>query len=112
MGDPVNGVQPVEYLDEHIIESDTFTYSVPTEDQAAGKVASDYWADIEQPNSVQKIYQGMSLALYLVLEGGTSAYMVGGVVYHTVCEYKELYTDSNRRYRWYVPGIYNCPRLM
>ena len=23
VGDPVNGVQPVEYLDEHIIESDT-----------------------------------------------------------------------------------------
>lgn len=54
VGDPVNGVQPVEYLDEHIIESDTFTYSVPTEDQAAGKVASDYWADIEQQTQYKR----------------------------------------------------------
>ena len=48
MGDPVNGVQPVEYLEEHVIESDTFTYSVPAEDRAAGKIANDYWADIAQ----------------------------------------------------------------
>jgi hypothetical protein len=44
-------VQPVEYLDEHIIESDAFTYSVPSEDQAEGKIASDYWADIESQSS-------------------------------------------------------------
>ena len=54
VGDLVNGVQPVEYLDEHIIESDTFTYSVPIEDQAAGKVASDYWADIEQQTQYKR----------------------------------------------------------
>ena len=47
-------VQPVEYLDEHIIESDTFTYSVPTEDQAAGKIASDYWADIEEQTQYKR----------------------------------------------------------
>ena len=44
-------VQPVEYLDAYIIESDTFTYSVPVEDQAEGKTASDYWADIEQESA-------------------------------------------------------------
>lgn len=48
VGDPVNGVQPVEYLEEYVIESDTFTYSVPAEDQAAGKIADDYWTDIAQ----------------------------------------------------------------
>jgi len=50
-----------------------------------------------------------ALALYLVLEGGAGAYIGRTVVYHTVCEYKELYTDSDKRYRWYVPGIYRCP---
>ena len=44
-------VQPVEYLDAYIIESDTFAYSVPVEDQAEGKTASDYWADIEQESA-------------------------------------------------------------
>jgi len=44
-------VQPVEYLDEYIIESDTFTYSIPVEDRAEGKIASDYWSDIEQESS-------------------------------------------------------------
>jgi len=47
--------------------------------------------------------------LVLVLEGGTSAYVGKRVVYHTVCVYKELYTKSDKRYRWYVPGIYDCP---
>ena len=47
----VSLVQPVEYFDGHIIESDTFTYSVPVEDQAEGKIASDYWADIENQSS-------------------------------------------------------------
>ena len=51
----------------------------------------------------------MNIVLYLVLEGGTSAYIGRRVVYHTVCEYKELYSDSDKRYRWYVPGVYNCP---
>ena len=108
MGDPVNGVQPVEYLDEHIIESDTFTYSVPTEDQAAGKVASDYWADIEQQTQYKR-FIGHEPRPVPSIRRGTSAYIGRRVVYHTVYEYKELYTDSNRRYRWYVPGIYECP---
>ena len=60
VGDPVETtdehgvtslVQPVEYLDEHIIESDTFTYSVPLEDQAEGKIASDYWEAIANQDS-------------------------------------------------------------
>ena len=60
VGDPVETtdehgitslVQPVEYLDEHIIESDAFTYSVPVEDQAEGKIASDYWSAIEQEDA-------------------------------------------------------------
>ena len=49
------------------------------------------------------------LALVLVLEGGTTLYVGNKVVYHTVCEYKELYTDSDKRYRWYVRGAYRCP---
>ncbi len=47
-------VQPVEYLDEHIIESDAFTYSVPVEDQAEGKTASDYWSAIEQEGAYRQ----------------------------------------------------------
>lgn len=50
-----------------------------------------------------------TLVLVLVLEGGTSAYIGKRVVYHTVCEYKELYTESDKRYRWYIAGIYSCP---
>ena len=51
----------------------------------------------------------MTIVLYLVLQGGAAAYIGKTVVYHTVCEYKELYTESDKRYRWYVPGIYTCP---
>jgi len=54
VGEPVNDVQPVEYLDEHIIESDTFTYSVPIEDQAADKIATDYWSDIEEQTQYKR----------------------------------------------------------
>jgi len=53
-----------------------------------------------------------TLVLVLVLEGGTSAYVGKRVVYHTVCEYKELNSESDKRYTWYVQGIYSCPKYV
>lgn len=38
--------QPVEYQDQYIIASDTFTYEIPEAQQVEGRVVSDYWESI------------------------------------------------------------------
>lgn len=55
VGDPISReedgetitVQPVEYEDQYIVTSDTFTYQIPEAEQAEGRVPSDYWDSIK-----------------------------------------------------------------